>query len=241
MFRYESTSLAAPTTSTRWSTAIGGIAAPLPSKITTSGLRSAASRAPSATFETNTAPASPPPARRQPIVGTPASAAISRWSDAACRPARESAISSSSGRRRLDDLGLRRPAAAHRDDDDVAVAREQAREVRGDSRLPDALARADHGDRRQLERLEHRRVEPEVGADVRQARPRARARPSGTARRARAPARRRGRRPPPRQRSRRPAARRSRPRGAASRVPPTRIAPTHSYGSARSASRTTGA
>ena len=73
-------------------------------------------------------------------------------------------------RRRLDHLRLRRPAAAHRDDDDVAVAREQPREVPGDRRLADALAGADHGDRRQLERLEQRRVEAEVGADVRQAR-----------------------------------------------------------------------
>ena len=43
----------------------------------------------------NTAPASPPPARRQPIVVTPASAASSRWSDAAWRPARDSATRSS--------------------------------------------------------------------------------------------------------------------------------------------------
>ena len=44
-------------------------------------------------------------------------------------------------RRRLDDLGLGRAAAAHRDDDDVAVAREQPREVRRDRGLPHALAR----------------------------------------------------------------------------------------------------
>ncbi len=36
------------------------------------------------------------PARRQPIAGTPASAAASRWSDAACLPERESASRSSS-------------------------------------------------------------------------------------------------------------------------------------------------
>ena len=76
--------------------AIGGIAAPLPSKTTTSGLSDAARRAPSRTFEANGAPAIPPPARRQPTVGTPASAAVSRWSDAACRPERESATSSAS-------------------------------------------------------------------------------------------------------------------------------------------------
>jgi len=33
--------------------------------------------------DTNGAPAIPPPARLQPIVGTPASSAVSRWSDAA--------------------------------------------------------------------------------------------------------------------------------------------------------------
>ena len=147
--------------------AIGGIAAPLPSKTTTSGSSDAASRAPSSTFDANGAPAMPPPARRQPIVGTPASAAVSRWSDAACRPARESATRSSTRRRRRDELGLRRAAAAHRDDDDAAVAREQSRDVARDGRLPDALAGADDGDRRQLERMERRRVEAEVGADVR--------------------------------------------------------------------------
>ena len=85
-----------------------------------------ASRAPSATFETNTAPASPPPARRQPIVGTPASAAISRWSEAAWRPARDSATSSSTVGGISIELRLRRPATSHRDDDDVAVARRAA-------------------------------------------------------------------------------------------------------------------
>ena len=85
-------------------------------------------------------------------------------------------------RRRLDDLRLGRPAAAHRDDDDVAVTGEQPSEVRRDGGLADALAGSDHGDRRQLERLELRRVEAEVGADVRQAcreRPRDPAEPLG--------------------------------------------------------------
>ena len=70
------------------------------------------------------------------------------------------------GRRSLDQLGLLRAAAAHRDDDHPPVAREEARQVGGDRGLPDALAGADHRDRRQLERLERRWVEPEVGADV---------------------------------------------------------------------------
>ena len=52
-------------------------------------------RAPSATFDVATAPASPPPQRRQPTVATPTSAAVSRWSDAACRPERESSTSAS--------------------------------------------------------------------------------------------------------------------------------------------------
>ena len=44
-------------------------------------------------------------------------------------------------RRRLDDLGLGRAAAAHRDDDDAPVAREEPREMRGHRGLPHALAR----------------------------------------------------------------------------------------------------
>ena len=139
-------------------------------------------RAPAATFEVNTAPASPPPARRQPIVGTPQSAAISRWSEAACRPAPRESDELLDGRRRLHHLRLRRAAAPHRDHDHVAVAREQPREVRGHSRLADALACADDGDRRQLERLERRRLEAKVGTDVRQPgreRPRRPAEPLG--------------------------------------------------------------
>ena len=41
--------------------------------------------------------------------------------------------------------------------------------MRADGRLPDALAGADDPDRRQLERLECRRVEAKVGADIREA------------------------------------------------------------------------
>ena len=46
------------------------------------------------------------------------------------------------------------------------LTREQPREMCGDGRLPHALARADDGDRRQLERRERGRIEAEVGADV---------------------------------------------------------------------------
>ena len=59
------------TTRIRRAVATGGIAAPLPSKSTSSGSSSTASRAPSRTFETATAPARPPPQRRQPTVSTP--------------------------------------------------------------------------------------------------------------------------------------------------------------------------
>ena len=71
-------------------------------------------------------------------------------------------------RRRLDELRLRRPAAAHRHDDDTAVAGEDARNVPRHRGLPDPLAQADHGERRRPDRIERRRIEAEVGADVRQ-------------------------------------------------------------------------
>ena len=69
-------------------------------------------------------------------------------------------------RRSLDHLGLGRAPAAHRDDDDLPVASEQRGEVARHSGLADALARSDHRQRRQCERLERRRLEAEVGADV---------------------------------------------------------------------------
>ena len=48
----------------------------------------------------------------------------------------------------------------------VKMTGEQPGDVAGDSRLPDALSGSDHCDRRQLERVERRRVEPEVGAEL---------------------------------------------------------------------------
>ena len=150
--------------------AIGGIAAPLPSKTTTSGSSDAASRAPSSTFDANGAPAMPPPARRQPMVGTPRErrglemvgrGVAARTRESATRSSTVGGVSTSSGSGGA--------APPHRDDDDAPVAREQPRDVPGDGRLADALAGADHGERRQLERVERRRVEAEVGADVRQA------------------------------------------------------------------------
>ena len=71
------------------------------------------------------------------------------------------------GRRSGDELRLRRSSPPHRDDDDLTVAREQPREMSGDRGLPDPLTGPDHGDRRQVERMERRWIEPEVGSDVR--------------------------------------------------------------------------
>ena len=59
------------------------------------GIERSATRAPSSTFDVATPPASPPPHRRQPTVATPTRAAVSRWSDAAWRPERESSTSAS--------------------------------------------------------------------------------------------------------------------------------------------------
>ena len=70
------------------------------------------------------------------------------------------------GRPDLDDLGLRRPATPHRDDDDPPLAGEHAGDVTRDRRLADALAGPDHGHGRRPDRLEPRRLEPEVGSLV---------------------------------------------------------------------------
>ena len=73
------------------------------------------------------------------------------------------------GRSDLDDLGLGRPPAPHRDDDDPPLARQHAGDVAGDGRLADPLAGPDHGHGGRPDRLEARRLEPEVGAFVRHA------------------------------------------------------------------------
>ena len=74
-------------------------------------------------------PASPPPARRQPIVGTPARAATSRWSDAAWRRPREArAAPRRSAAPRRARAG--RPTPPHRHDHEAPAAREQPREMR---------------------------------------------------------------------------------------------------------------
>ena len=160
--------------------------------------------APSSTFEANVAPARPPPERRQPIVGTPASAAVSRWSEAACRPARDRArssstpggasISSGSG-------GPPRPIAT------TTTSRSRASERATcpvTAVFPTRLPGPDHGERRQRERLERRRVEAEVGADVGQpSGERVRGEPEA-GRRVHARARRTGRRRPPARAAARP-------------------------------------
>ena len=67
--------------------AIEGSAAPLPSSTIRSGPSSSAILVPARTFESDR-PGEPPPQRRQPTVGSPVKAAVSRWSEAAWRPAR---------------------------------------------------------------------------------------------------------------------------------------------------------
>ena len=157
------------------------------------------------------------------------------------------------GRRRLDELGLRRPASPHRNDDDATVAGEDTRDVPGHRSLPDPLPEADHSERR--------RPRPDRGAAGRSgsrrrrtaARARAPARPRACAPAARAPARRRGRprdppRPRRRRRGRRRAGRHSRRHRAASRSlpraahpPPRTAAPrAHRARPARSARRRSG-
>ncbi len=73
------------------------------------------------------------------------------------------------GGRRLDDLRLRRPAAAHRDDDHVVLRGREPGELPGHRRLADPLARSRDRDRRHPDRRGDRRIEPEIGPDVGQA------------------------------------------------------------------------
>src|SRR5205823_3014743 len=70
------------------------------------------------------------------------------------------------GRRRLDRLRVRGPAATHRDDDDLVLAREQPCDVTGDRRLADALTRPDDGERRKWKGVVRGRVEAKVRPDV---------------------------------------------------------------------------
>ena len=61
------------------------------------------------------------------------------------------------------------PASAHGDDDDATRPGQEPRHVARDGRLAHPLPRADHRESRDVERGEGDRVEPEVGADVREA------------------------------------------------------------------------
>ncbi len=72
------------------------------------------------------------------------------------------------GGRRGRELGLGRPSPPHRNNDDIEIGGEHTGGVTGDRGLADALARSDNRDRRQLEGRKGRRVEPEVGAHVRE-------------------------------------------------------------------------
>ena len=146
-----------------------GSTAPLESKTTTSGCRSAARRAPVDDVRDEDLarePAARPPAADRRHAADRGDLEVVRGRV----PSGARELDEVGDRRPpLDHLRLGRPAAAHRHDDDVAVAREQRGEVRRRAAvLPTRLPGADHGDRRQLEVGERGRVEPEVGADVRQ-------------------------------------------------------------------------
>ena len=149
------------------SAAIGGSAAPLPSKTTTSGSRPTATRAPAATFDVATPPASPPPQRRHPTVATPTSAAVSRWSDAAWRPLRESSTSDSTVGATVTTSGSAGPP--------LPIATTTTRRSAASSRarcpvtavLPTRFPVPTTAIDGQLERLQLGRIEPEVRPDVR--------------------------------------------------------------------------
>ena len=68
--------------------------------------------------------------------------------------------------RPVDDLGIGRPAAPHRDDDHPAVRREETGRVAADGGLPDPLRRPHHGERGDSGVVPRRRAEREVGARV---------------------------------------------------------------------------
>ena len=134
---------------------IGGRAAPLPSKSTSSGSSSSALRAPCVDVRgedgAGEAAAAAPAAdrrharqrRRLEVVGRRVPAGV------------ESSSSASSVGGDLGDLGLGRPAASHRDDDDAARPRASSdARVGRDRRLADPLAGAHDADRGQRERLE---------------------------------------------------------------------------------------
>ena len=161
-----STGCAADATSTRRSAATGGSAAPLPSSTTSSAPSPVATATPSTTFETATAPASPPPQRRHPTVVTPATTAVSRWSEAACRPLRESSSSVSTVGRATTTSGSGGPPLPIATTTVAPRRGEAPGDVARDGRLADPLAGADHGERRDVDDGRRRRVEAEVGALV---------------------------------------------------------------------------
>ena len=173
-----------------------------------SGRRSAAIRAASTTFDRYGAPSRPPPQRRAPTVVTRASAASSRKSDAACCPARARASRSATLHRvlaRVDQLGLGRAAAAHRDDHHVRSARVQhPGDVPRHGRLADPLAGADHGQGRRVDRPPGAAARRRSRGRGSRGRRRPPGRPARSGRARPAPARRRGRAPRSRRAWRRP-------------------------------------
>ncbi len=71
-------------------------------------------------------------------------------------------------RRHVHDFRLGRPSPPHRDDDDVPIGRQQARDVPGHRCLPHPLPRTHDGERGNVHGRERRSVEAEIGPLVRQ-------------------------------------------------------------------------
>ena len=207
------------------STSTGGMHAPEPSKTIDPGSSDAASAAPAGTFDSNGAPANPPPTLRHPTVRTPAITASSRKSDAACEPDSAMAISSSSEGPASATRGSAGPPRPMQTITRVrSLLAEQRRPVPGHGGLARALAGGDHRQFRPLERhgLVVRRDEPRARRLVGEAE---------TQRKRRQPQLRRGR-----QRRARPRGPPRRPRAArAGAAPPPGLSPPACRSAARAA------
>ena len=191
----------APRTQTVRSTSTGGMHAPDPSKISAAGSSDAASAAPAGTFDSNGAPAS-----RRPRSGTRPSVHPRARRPRGSRRPRATPPRRSPAALRATGVGCRharlgRPTPAHAHDHRVrAPVAQQRRPVAGHRGLARALAGADHGQLRPVERhgLVVRRVEPQARASRTQpevsasaASSQLRARPAAPARRPGRPRRRR--------------------------------------------------
>ena len=154
---------AAPATQSVASAATGGATAPLPSKTASAAAELSTSGSAAATFVSNggaghAAAAAPAADGRH--------AGEDRVLEAVGggvppRPRGGEQVGDVERLAARHDLGLRRPAAAHGDDDHAALAAEavveQARQVAGDGRLADALAGPDHVERRHAAQRQTRR------------------------------------------------------------------------------------